>query len=71
MDIVSPDFILSLAFLLFVCVLAMKDARMTEDRRDRREREYHERKRSDRREFGYQTVEDADNRRSFRRYIRE
>lgn len=69
MDHYSFDFYMSIAFLLFVAWFVAKDSRMQEDRRDRREREYRDHDLREKREFGYETVEHANNVRPLKRHL--
>jgi hypothetical protein len=68
---VDLEFLQAFGLLLIAVWLCLSDSRRTEDRRDRRERESHERRMAERREFGYDTVEEHSNNRSFRRFIKQ
>lgn len=65
------EFIQAFGLLLLAAWLCVNDSRRTEDRRDRREREAFERRMQERREFGYDNVEDHSNARTFRRFIKQ
>lgn len=64
-------FVLSFALLFVAVYLCVHENRRREERQDRLDNIRYERQLNERREFGYQEVEDADNNRTFRRFLRK
>ena len=62
-------FVLSFALLFVSVYLCVHENRRREERQDRLDNIRYERQLNERREFGYQEVEDADNSRTFRRFL--